>query len=135
MAAQLEVIDGICDDMSIAQNLIGGSKNPPGTFSFTRTTTQSRHKLDGPENHTDSTEFTGKEWSRIAIQSSNTWSSSSGDVLSHHDDIEDRTDFLLEFNRLALKVSTYPLLRWSCIDPLLSMAYEDLFRTTTRRRA
>ena len=35
--------------------------------------------------------------------SSNTWTDSSGTVLSEVDDIEDRSDFVQEYNRLAKK--------------------------------
>ncbi|RDW94796.1 hypothetical protein BP5796_00559 [Coleophoma crateriformis] len=40
---------------------------------------------------------------RRAMQSSNTWTSSSGGAFSDHDDLEDRTEFLDEYNRLAKK--------------------------------
>jgi len=41
---------------------------------------------------------------RSAMQTSNTWTSSSGDVLSDHEENEDRTAFVEEYNRLAKKV-------------------------------
>lgn len=41
---------------------------------------------------------------RMAVQSSNTWTSSSGDAFSDHDHLENRTEFLDEFNWLAKKV-------------------------------
>jgi hypothetical protein len=104
MAAILNNIDDISEVTSIAQDLIGGPQKPLRTFSFTRNA-RKLHRLDGSENHSDSTDFVGREWSRAVVQSSNTWTSSSADVLSDHDDIEDRTDYLLEYNRLALKVS------------------------------
>jgi hypothetical protein len=47
---------------------------------------------------------TGTGISRRAIQSSNTWTSSSGEILLEHDDIEDRSLFVEEYNRLAKKV-------------------------------
>lgn len=89
------IMDSI-DDMSIAHGLMAGpNKIPPRTVSFKRNT---RGGTD------ESSELFGKDWSRLAINSSDTWTSSAGDVLSDREDVADRTDFLLEYNRLALKV-------------------------------
>lgn len=37
-------------------------------------------------------------------RTSNTWTTSDGEVLSDHDEIEDRTLFIAEYNRLSQKV-------------------------------
>jgi hypothetical protein len=41
---------------------------------------------------------------RYARYSSNTWTDSSGGVLSDVDDVEDRSEYVEEYNRLAKKV-------------------------------
>lgn len=41
---------------------------------------------------------------RSRWSSSNTWTDSSGGILSEVDDVEDRTEYLTEYNRLAEKV-------------------------------
>lgn len=58
----------------------------------------------GSNNATGSSEGNGENERRRQMASSNTWTSSSGDVLSDHDDIEDRGPFIQEYNRLARKV-------------------------------
>lgn len=60
---------------------------------------------DGP---TENPEGNNENEHRRQINSSNTWTSSSGDMLSDQDDIEDRTPFIQEYNRLARKVGKCP---------------------------
>ena len=124
MAAQLNIIRGNCDDISIAQGLMGGPKIPQRKYSFTRITYQqvdtpqtcdtyhdtpqsrnTHQQIDTSQNRTDSSDFIGNEWSRQELQSSNTWTSSSGDAMSDHVDIDDRSEYVLEYNRVAQKVS------------------------------
>ena len=56
--------------------------------------TESAHGITKDEHHP-----------RRNIQSSNTWTSSSGEILPERDDIEDRTAVVEEYNRLAKRVS------------------------------
>ncbi|PVH89508.1 hypothetical protein DL98DRAFT_647264 [Cadophora sp. DSE1049] len=94
----------IFDDMNIAAGLLTEPKDPRHRSSFTGVSfvgfdgsDNPQQRLDGqPDGHPD-----GR--SRRAVRTSNTWTSSSGDVLSDQDDIDDRTVFVQEYNRLARK--------------------------------
>ena len=54
------------------------------------------------------------------IQSSNTWTSSSGEILSDQDDIEDRSSVVEEYNRLAKKVGAPISISFSWTDVSLA---------------
>lgn len=96
---------GNFDDINILQGLMAGPQLLKRQFSFSR---GFQRKAKAPGTGTDGSDFIhGKEWNRTVIQSSNTWTSSSGgDALSDHGDVGDRTEFVLEYNRLASKVSS-----------------------------
>jgi len=95
----------IFDDMNIAAGLLTEPKDPRHRSSFTGV---SFVGLDGSDNLQQRSDEQGdghpEGRARRAIRTSNTWTSSSGDVLSDHDDIDDRTVFVQEYNRLARKV-------------------------------
>lgn len=91
----------IFDDMNIAAGLLTEPKDPRHRSSFTGISFVGLDGSDDPQQRTDE-QPEGR--SRRAMRTSNTWTSSSGDVLSDHDDIDDRTVFVQEYNRLARKV-------------------------------
>lgn len=104
----LQQPDGTTDDITIAQELLNQPKAPRRRFSFTEMYI-SRRRVEGlDEQHQNSeaqTEVQGGGRSRRVMQTSNTWTSSSGEVPTDQDDIDDRTVFVQEYNRLAQKVS------------------------------
>lgn len=105
MAHRLDIVDYMPDDINIAQGLLSRPRIPSRGASFMGSTTLRLADAlwDGP---TDGPEDNGgEEERRRQMHSSNTWTSSSADVLSDQDDIEDRTPFIQEYNRLARKVS------------------------------
>jgi hypothetical protein len=103
MAAQQSIVDGTPDDINIATELLTRPRILPRQTSFSGTSIgqQSLNDLQLPDRFNGST---GTGISRRAIQSSNTWTSSSGEIFLEHDDIEDRSLFVEEYNRLAKKV-------------------------------
>lgn len=96
----------IPDDVSIAQGLLNEPKDPRQRTSFTGISPL--RNFDGSDNvprQSDAvTDGHHERRSRKAMRTSNTWTSSSGDVLSDQDDVDDRTVFVQEYNRLAKKV-------------------------------
>jgi len=102
MAQELDIIDGINDDMSIAQGLLSKPKIPQRRTSFAHAS--SLRLVDGSNGLSESSEGDDNK-RRRGIQSSNTWTASSGDILSDQDEIEDRGFFIQEYNRLARKVN------------------------------
>jgi len=104
MPQQLDIIDGLRDDISIVQGLLA-PRIPRRTASLASLSTGGQ--VDDSKKRTDATESSDSNPERRrGLQSSNTWTSSSGDVLSDHDDIEDRSFYIQEFNRLARKVTS-----------------------------
>jgi len=103
MAQELDIIDGINDDMSIAQGLLGKPKVPQRRTSFAHA--PSLRLVDGSNGLSESSEGDDSK-RRRGIQSSNTWTTSSGDILSDQDEVEDRGFFIQEYNRLARKVNS-----------------------------
>jgi hypothetical protein len=103
MAAQQSIVDGTPDDINIATELLTRphvlhrETSFSGT-SFGRQSSQDLH-IQGGFNGS-----IGGSTLRRAIQTSNTWTSSSSEILSEHDDMEDRSLFVDEYNRLAKKV-------------------------------
>ena len=101
------VPDEAFDDLVITQNLLDGSKNlerrisfhevPAGVFSF-----------DGSVGPDDSSDSQNRDpvggRNRRGFGTSNTWTSSSGEMLSEQDDIDHRLVYVQEYNRLATKV-------------------------------
>jgi hypothetical protein len=103
MAAQQSTVDGTPDDINIARELLTRPHVPhretsPSGTSWGRQSLQDLHMRNGFNGSI------GGSRSRRAIQTSNTWTSSSGEVLSEHGDIEDRSLFVDEYNSLAKKV-------------------------------
>lgn len=102
LAKSQEPID---DDRSIARELLHGAlyEKPPLTRNAV-----SLQGLDGSRPRKSDILITsnsiqdGRAW-RTA-RTSNTWTSSEGDVLEDQDEIDDRTVFIEEYNRLAKKV-------------------------------
>jgi hypothetical protein len=107
MAHQLDIIDGISDDISIARGLLDTLERPliplRRRTSFTDNS-RGGNLPDGSNEHEESTATKDEGRRRRMIQSSNTWTTSSGEVLSDLDDVEDRVYFVQEYNRLAKKV-------------------------------
>jgi hypothetical protein len=110
MAHRLDIVDCMPDDISIAQGLLNRPRIPSRGASFMGPSATHRRMAnaswDGPTENPESNNNENEH--RRQINSSNTWTSSSGDVLSDQDDIEDRTLFVQEYNRLARKVSGCP---------------------------
>ncbi len=104
----LQQPDGITDDVTIAQELLKQRKASRRRISPTEMYI-SRRGVEGlDEQHQNSqtqTEAQGEARSRRAMQTSTTWTSSSGEVPTDQDDIDDRTVFVQEYNRLAQKVN------------------------------
>jgi hypothetical protein len=98
-----EIRDGSFEDMAIAQELL----NQPRISRSQTTLTGFLSDPQGLQQSHSQIEYDGSKdgkRSRRALRTSNTWTSSSGEVLSDHDEIEDRTLFVAEYNRLAQKV-------------------------------
>jgi hypothetical protein len=90
------------DEVVITQELL--NKGYPRINSFTNSIPEqapkSLNKPRSPEPLGASHEKS--RWR--AAHTSNTWTSSSGDMLSDRDELDDRTIFIQEYNRLARKV-------------------------------
>lgn len=98
-----QLLDGTSDDVTIAQGLLNKPNIPRRRSSFTGTSPE----WFLPGHSSVPTRRAGpldNRQSRRAMYSSNTWTTSSGEVPSECDDAEDRIDFLREYNRLAKKV-------------------------------
>ncbi len=106
MAPQSDLIDPIYDDMTIAEGLLKTSKVPRRTSSFTGSQNLSRStgQFRSSGAFADASVVANP---RCAVRTSNTWTSSEGDVLSDQDEVDDRAVFIHEFNRLARKVSVH----------------------------
>ena len=104
MAQQLHIIEGISDDISIAQGLLGKPNIPLRRRTSFTSTTRSDHVVEATNEGYISEGIREEGRRRRMVQSSNTWTMSSGEALSELDDVEDRTFFVREYNRLALKV-------------------------------
>jgi len=101
---QDNVLDGTFEDIVIAQELLNQPKALRRQTSLAGIFSNSL-ELQAPRNQLEYDGSNEEKQSRRELQSSNTWTSSSGgDILSDHDDIEDRTLFVAEYNRLAQKV-------------------------------
>jgi hypothetical protein len=113
MAPQSDAPGPIYDDITIAEGLLNNSKVPHRSSSFTgiQGFTRSNGKFGSSA---ALTEASTADISRRAVRTSNTWTSSSGDIVSDQDEIEDRTLFVQEFNRLAKKVCIIALERYGC---------------------
>ena len=103
----LQQPDGTTDDITIAQELLN---QPKARRRILLTEIYvSRRGVEGlDEQHQSSeaqTEVQGGVRSRREMQTSNTWTSSSGEVPTDQDEIGDRTVFVQEYNRLAQKIN------------------------------
>ena len=107
MATQSDLRAPDYDDMTIAEGLLNNLKVPHRTSSFKGTQGLS-HSTGQLRTSVALTEASAGGISRRAGRTSNTWTSSDGDVLSDQDEVDDRTVFLQEFNRLARKVRLHP---------------------------
>ncbi|KAH8668024.1 hypothetical protein BGZ60DRAFT_528362 [Tricladium varicosporioides] len=94
--------DGTSDDMSIAQGLLKRPRIPRHEAPLTGSANL-RQEHDGAHREEESIDSAQDGRSRRAMRSSNTWTSSSGDILAEHDEIEERAVFVQEYNRLAEK--------------------------------
>jgi hypothetical protein len=103
VAAHQDILDGISDDVTIATGLLTRPGIPRRQTSFSGTSL-GQQSLKDPACFDGSRKSSRASRPRRAIQSSNTWTSSSGDMPSEHDEIEDRSLFVDEYNRLAKKV-------------------------------
>lgn len=104
MAQPVDIIERVSDDMSIAQGLLGAPIIPPRRRTSFTSTSKSVYTRDDSSELEESTSINDETRRRQMVQSSNTWTASSGEILSDKDDVEDRTFFILEYNRLATKV-------------------------------
>lgn len=92
------------DDLAITQRLLDGP-NHLGKHILVH---EVPFSLDGSVAQDDSSDshrtapFEGRN--RRGFGTSNTWTSSSGEMLSEQDEIDDRMTFVQEYNRLAKKV-------------------------------
>lgn len=112
------------DSVTIASRM--ASTDPTSLLLPSMTASPSRASLTAgqpliPTSNTAPTLAASRDGRRSrALPSSATWTSSSGDLamFSDTDEIEDRTRFVLEYNRLAKKVryaGSHPVM--SCADP------------------
>lgn len=105
MAHRSNVVDGISDDISIAQGLLRRPRIPSRGTSSPRS--PSLHYTGDGSNDAIRSLGSYDHDRRTQLRTSNTWTSSSGEVLSDQDDVEDRAPFIQEYNRLAGKVCIY----------------------------
>ena len=103
MALQPDLRGPVYDDMTIAEGLLNNSKVPRRTSSFTSTLGLAR-STSQTRGFAPFTDASAHGMSRRAGRTSNTWTESDGEILSDHDEVDDRTVFVQEFNRLAKKV-------------------------------
>lgn len=94
-------------DINIAQGLLIAPRIPTRKYSIGRYLLGTHGKFFTPgamDERSPSFESADDFTHQSVIQTSNTWTSSSGEALSDHDDIDDRSGYLKEFNHLANKV-------------------------------
>ena len=123
----LEFPDSLLNDVTIAHRLL--TKRSKGSQRITSLTNSASAYLhvagwDGPSEESEPFEGTQTgHRSRREAQTSNTWTSSSGEVFSEQDEVEDRTDFVQEYNRLANKVLFTPMTSLSLLTSWISMGF------------
>lgn len=99
-----DIIDTPLDDVAITKELLTRPKIPVRQTSFLGTSQeQQAYEDDSLLDGADEPQPT-KRSRRVIVQSSNTWTSASGELHSEHDEIDDRDAFVREYNRLARKV-------------------------------
>ena len=113
-----DVLDGTFEDMAIAQELLNQPRIPRRQTSLTGFLGNPQG-LQIPHSQVEYDGSKDEKRSRWALQTSNTWTSSSGEVLSDHDEIEDRILFVAEYNRLSQKV------RLSTMRSCLMLTFRD----------
>lgn len=105
---QQDVATLFADDSSIAQNLLRGQVIPIRRASIRAFPSDPNISLaspgDGPSIAGEPSDIVHQPRIRRGLCSSNTWTSSSAGGESENDDLDDRTHFIEEFNRLADKV-------------------------------
>lgn len=93
------------DDRSIARELLHGASHEKSSLTRNAVSLQA---LDGSRPRKSDILITSNNFQdgrvRRTARTSNTWTSSEGDVLEDQDEIDDRTVFIEEYNRLAKKV-------------------------------
>lgn len=120
MAHRLDIVDNTSDDISIAQGLLRRPRIPSRGTSDPMSPSL-RHTGDGSNDASKSLAEYDERDNRRQMRSSNTWTSSSGDMLSDQDDIEDRGPYIQEYNRLARKVGLCAMGKFET-DTVTSMA-------------
>lgn len=133
---QQDVATLFADDSSITQNLLRGQVIPMRRTSIRALPSDPNISLalagEGPSIADEPSDVVQRPRIRRGLCSSNTWTSSSAEGESENDDLDDRTHFIEEFNRLADKVCKK--IDLACRRKLMvnSMAYESLFPVNTR---
>ena len=98
------------DDVTIAQALLNSSVQSAAQFSGTGTSKTFGGHVSSPRRDQGRISI-AREYTdgrpRRGFQTSNTWTSSDGEVPSEMDEIDDRTLFVQEYNRLAKRVCIY----------------------------
>ncbi|TGO43406.1 hypothetical protein BHYA_0001g00350 [Botrytis hyacinthi] len=106
---QQDVATLFADDSSITQNLLRGQVIPMRRTSIRALPSDPNISLalagDGPSIADEPSDVVQRPRIRRGLCSSNTWTSSSAEGESENDDLDDRTHFIEEFNRLADKHS------------------------------
>jgi hypothetical protein len=97
-------IDIMSDDTNIARQLLARPNIPPRRRTSVASTTRSAHTPDVSNDTAESTSTRDDIRCQRMGQTSNTWTNSTGEMLSDKDDVEERAFFILEYNRLATKV-------------------------------
>ncbi|KAF7899755.1 hypothetical protein EAF00_004091 [Botryotinia globosa] len=104
---QQDVATLFADDSSITQNLLRGQVIPMRRTSIRALPSDPNISLalagDGPSIVDEPADVVQRPRIRRGLCSSNTWTSSSAEGESENDDLDDRTHFIEEFNRLADK--------------------------------
>ncbi|KAF7933073.1 uncharacterized protein EAE97_008840 [Botrytis byssoidea] len=104
---QQDVATLFADDSSITQNLLRGQVIPMRRTSIRALPSDPNISLalagDGPSIADEPSDVVQRPRIRRGLCSSNTWTSSSAEGESENDDLDDRTHFIEEFNRLADK--------------------------------
>lgn len=125
-----DVFDG-SSDMVIAQELL----NQPPRIPRRQTSLNGfLNELEGHQvahGQVDYDGFKNEARTRNMVRSSTTWTSSSAEIPEDRDEIDDRTTFVAEFNRLAQKVRISMKMRGPVLTTHNSMVFANLFQMTS----
>jgi hypothetical protein len=113
MAERSNVLDSTSDDLTIAQGLLNNSRNLGRQTSLTDVPASLQVHGGSILQDESSGSLTAApaEGSRRRVHTSNTWTSSSGEILSEQDEVNDRSEFIHEYNYLANKVCGSPCMK------------------------